>query len=127
MNKNLALLSTLLYGVFVIAIVVGIVELIFMALDPNFTVGNDPKVLAAAISQELVSAAIILIISPFTACMGAVILLFNRFRARWYFYWSLILSLPYAMFFPFGTGVFAITWGYLIYHRKTFLNQADPT
>lgn len=82
MNKNLAVLSTVLFGVFVIAIVVGIVELIFMALDPNFTVGNDPKLLAGKISQELVSAAIILIISPFTACMGAVILLFNRFRAR---------------------------------------------
>ena len=54
MNKNLAVLSTVLYGVFVIAIVVGIVELIFMALDPNFTVGNDPKLLAGAISQELI-------------------------------------------------------------------------
>jgi hypothetical protein len=127
MNKNLALLSTLLYGVFVIAIVVGIVELIFMALDPNFTVGNDPKVLAGAISQKLVSAAMIVIISPFCACIGAVILAFNAYRARWYFYWLFILSVPYALFFPFGTGVFAFTWAYLIYHRKAFQNQPEVT
>ncbi len=127
MNKNLALLSTLLYGVFIIAIVVGIVEILLMMLDPSFTVGNDPKVLAGNISQELVSAAMIVIISPFCACIGAVILAFNAYRARWYFYWLFILSVPYALFFPFGTGVFAITWGYLIYHRKAFLNQADPT
>lgn len=127
MNKNLALLSTLLYGVFIIAIVVGIVEILLMMLDPSFTLGNDPKVLAGNISQELVSAAMIVIISPFCACIGAVILAFNAYRARWYFYWLFILSVPYALFFPFGTGVFAFTWAYLIYHRKAFQNQPEVT
>ncbi len=124
MNKKLAILSTVLYGVFVITIVVGIVEILLMTLDPNFSVGNDPKLLAGAISQELVSAAMIVIISPFCACIGAVILAFNTYRARWYFYWLFILSVPYALFFPFGTGVFVFTWGYLVYHRKVFLNNS---
>lgn len=49
MNKNFVVLSMVFYGVFVIVIVVGIVEFIFMVLDFNFMVGNDFKLLVGKI------------------------------------------------------------------------------
>ncbi|MCB4438644.1 hypothetical protein LHL20_20705 [Alteromonas sp. McT4-15] len=123
MQRNLALLTVFLFSFAFLSVVVGVIEIVLMAFEPNFEVTNDPKLMAGAISQELVSAAIILIASPFLAFLGCIVMLFNKYRARWYFYWSLLLTFPYVLFFPFGTCVFVVVWFFFLYKRKEFRSQ----
>lgn len=119
-QRNLALLTVVLFSFAFLSLVVGIIEVILMAFDHNTEITNDPKLMAGAIARELVSAAIILIASPFLAFIGGIVMLFNKYRACWYFWWSLILTLPYALLFPFGTCVFVVVWCFLLFKRKEF-------
>jgi len=120
MNKNLAYLTVFFFSFAFLSVIVGIVEIIVLALTAEVTPSGDPKEMAKLISQELVSAALILIASPITAAIGMVIMLLNKYRARWYFWSCLILSLPYVVFFPVGTIIFAVTWFYLLLKKQEF-------
>ncbi|WOH36030.1 hypothetical protein RI844_11675 [Thalassotalea fonticola] len=123
MKKNLAILTVFLFSFAFLSVVVGIIEIGLMVLDTEIIANSDPKVMAGLIAEELVSAAIVLIISPFTSAIGLIILLFNKYRARWYFWTCLIFTLPYVFFFPIGTIVFSITWFYLLYKKREFNNN----
>ena len=120
MNKNLAYLTVFLFSFAFLSVIVGIIEIVLLALTTEVTPSSDPKDMAKLISEELVSAALILIASPITAAIGMVIMLFNKYRARWYFWACLIFSLPYVVFFPIGTIIFAVTWFYLLLKKQGF-------
>jgi MFS family permease len=120
MNKNLAFLTVFLFSFAFLSVIVGIIEIVILALTTEVTPSTDPKDMAKLISQELVSAALILIASPITAAIGMVIMLFNKYRARWYFWSCLLFSLPYVVFFPVGTIIFAVTWFYLLLKKQEF-------
>jgi MFS family permease len=120
MNKNLAYLTVFLFSFAFLSVIVGIIEIVLLALTTEVTPSSDPKDMAKLISEELVSAALILIASPITAAIGMVIMLFNKYRARWYFWACLIFSLPYVVFFPIGTIIFAVTWFYLLLKKEEF-------
>ena len=120
MNKNLAYLTVFLFSFAFLSVIVGIIEIVLLALTTEVTPSSDPKDMAKLISEELVSAALILIASPITAAIGMVIMLFNKYRARWYFWACLIFSLPYVVFFPIGTIIFAVTWFYLLLKKQEF-------
>jgi hypothetical protein len=120
MHKNLAFLTVFLFSFAFLSVIVGIIEIVVLALTTEITPTSDPKEMAAQISKELVSAALILIASPITAGIGMFIMLFNKYRARWYFWSSLIFTLPYVVFFPIGTVIFAVTWFYLLIKRSEF-------
>jgi MFS family permease len=120
MNKNLAYLTVFLFSFAFLSVIVGIIEIVILALTTEVTPSSDPKDMAKLISEELVSAALILIASPITAAIGMVIMLFNKYRARWYFWSCLIFSLPYVVFFPIGTIIFAVTWFYLLHKKQEF-------
>jgi MFS family permease len=120
MNKNLAYLTVFLFSFAFLSVIVGIIEIVVMALTTEVTPSSDPKEMAKLISEELVSAALILIASPITAAIGMIIMLLNKYRARWYFWSCLIFSLPYVVFFPIGTIIFAVTWFYLLLKKQEF-------
>ena len=120
MNKNLAYLTVFLFSFAFLSVIVGIIEIVILALTTEVTPSSDPKDMAKLISEELVSAALILIASPITAAIGMVIMLFNKYRSRWYFWSCLIFSLPYVVFFPIGTIIFAVTWFYLLLKKQEF-------
>ena len=120
MNKNLAYLTVFLFSFAFLSVIVGIIEIVVMALTTEVTPSSDPKEMAKLISEELVSAALILIDSPITAAIGMIIMLLNKYRARWYFWSCLIFSLPYVVFFPIGTIIFAVTWFYLLLKKQEF-------
>ena len=120
MNKNLARLTVFLYSFAVLSVVVGIVEILILIFNTDVVPNSDPKEMAKLISEELVSAAMILIVSPIASGIGLVILLLNKYRARWYFWSLLFLSLPYVVFVPIGTVIFALTWFYLLIKKQEF-------
>ena len=120
MNKNLAYLTVFFFSFAFLSVIVGIIEIVILALTTEVNPSSDPKDMAKLISEELVSAALILIASPITAAIGMVIMLFNKYRARWYFWSCLIFSLPYVVFFPIGTITFAVTWFYLLLKKQEF-------
>lgn len=120
MNKSLAYLTVFLFSFAFLSVIVGIIEIVILALTTEVTPSSSPKDMAKLISEELVSAALILIASPITAAIGMVIMLFNKYRARWYFRSCLIFSLPYVVFFPIGTIIFAVTWFYLLLKKQEF-------
>ena len=120
MNKNLAYLTVLLFSFAFLSVIVGVIEIVILALTTEVLPSTSPKDMAKLISQELVSAALILIASPITAAIGMIIMLFNKYRARWYFWSCLIFSLPYVVFFPIGTIIFAVTWFYLLLKKQEF-------
>jgi len=123
MNKNLAYLTVFLFSFAFLSVIVGIIEIVILALTTEVTPSSDPKEMAKLISEELVSAALILIASPITAAIGMVIMLFNKYRARWYFWSCLIFSLPYVVFFPIGTIIFTVTWFYLLLKKQEFKSR----
>jgi len=120
MNKNLAYLTVFLFSFAFLSVIVGVIEIVILALTTEVLPSTSPKDMAKLISQELVSAALILIASPITAAIGMIIMLFNKYRARWYFWSCLIFSLPYVVFFPIGTIIFAVTWFYLLLKKQEF-------
>jgi MFS family permease len=120
MNKNLAYLTVFLFSFAFLSVILGVIEIVILALTTEITPSSDPKDMAKLISEELVSAALILIASPITAAIGMIIMLFNKYRARWYFWSCLIFSLPYVVFFPIGTVIFAVTWFYLLLKKQEF-------
>lgn len=120
MNKNLAYLTVFLFSFAFLSVIVGVIEIVILALTTEVLPSTSPKDMAKLISQELVSAALILIASPITAAIGMIIMLFNKYRARWYFWSCLVFSLLYVVFFPVGTVIFAVTWFYLLLKKQEF-------
>lgn len=120
MNKNLAYLTLFLFSFAFLSVTVGIIDVVVLILTTEVAPGTDAKDMAKLVSLELVNAATILIFSPITAAIGMVIMLFNKYRARWYFWSCLIFSLPYVALFPLGTMIFAVTWFYLLLKRQEF-------
>lgn len=120
MKKKLAILTVVLFSSAFLSVLTGIIEVLIMAIFSEVPVGGDPNEMARMISEELVSAALVLILSPFLATIGAILLFVNKYRARWYFWCSLIFTLPYSIFFPFGTATFVAVWVFLLLKRNEF-------
>ncbi len=125
MNKVLAFLTVFLFSFAFLSVLVGFIEILMLVFITGSAPSGDPKEMAELISQELVSAAMILIISPVAAMVGLIIMLFNKYRASWYFWLCLILTLPYVAFFPLGTVVFVVTWFYLLIKKHEFKSSVD--
>ena len=118
--NNESYLTVFLFSFAFLSVIVGIIEIVILALTTEVTPSSDSKEMAKLISEELVSAALILIARPIAAAIGMVIMLFNKYRARWYFWSCLMFSLPYVVFFPIGTIIFAVTWFYLLLKKQEF-------
>ena len=120
MNRNLAVLTVFFFSFAFLSLIVAVVEVVFLVFTAEITPSSDPKEMAGLIAQKLVFAMLILITSPITAAIGLIIMFLNKYRARWYFWTSLMLTLPYVALYPIGTAIFAIAWFYLLLKKQEF-------
>ena len=127
MHKNMAVLTIVLFSFAVFSVPVGLIEIGLLFVSDEFVASDDPKVIASQISEVIVPAAQMVIASPILASIGTVILLFNNYRARWYFWCCLVFSFPYVLLFPLGTILFVVVWTFVFLKKSEFLRNTKTT
>ena len=121
MERNLAIIGVVIQLFFVFALLVSIFFLYetYMGLV-NGTISPDPELLKAELASDLVPGFLILMVGVIGLVISFVILVFNKYRENWYYWSTMILAIPYIIFFPLGT-IFSISiMIYLVANRKEF-------
>jgi hypothetical protein len=123
MRKFLAVLSVVLTSLGFVSI------LYFFASSVNeiTSLGRVPKeeeVYEIAVRQ-LSESLLILVAGILGALLSSLILVFNKYRQKWYFWTMLILSFPFLFVPPVGTIAFFIIWIFLVTQREQFFSGKD--
>lgn len=121
MRKFLAILSVALTSLGLVSILYfigsSVSEITALERTPN-----DEEVYEILV-QQLSESLLILIAGIFGVLLASLILIFNKYRQKWYFWSMLVLSFPFLFVLPVGTIAFLIIWIYLVTQRKQFFND----
>lgn len=125
MDKNLAIFGTGLYFLAFVCALISAMLISEAIIGTDFFAQFDPKKDAAELSKEFIAMVMLMVVAPVLTAAGTVLLIWNDYNSKWYFWSSLLLTSPFALLLPFGTLVFVVTWLYLLTKRARFI-QATP-
>lgn len=126
MNKAFAILGTFLASFFFLGLLVGLINVLLMAVDGTVvTTATSEREMADLISMRLVPGMQLLLLSGFAYIASVIILLTTSYRTKWYFWCMVIFSFPYLLWFPIWTCLTILVYVYLIKKRHTFLANVD--
>ena len=88
---------------------------------------SDPRFMAEGLGEALVPVVLALGIGGVGTFISFVTALVSKYRARWFFYWSLPFAIVQSFLFPNGT-LAAVPWViFLLMNRRQFLHAAAPS
>lgn len=125
MKKYIAISGVVIQSLLVVGVVVFFVGLGSTFIDlTNGDLSANESAIIEAITQNLAYGILVAVFGVIGQVYTLGALVFSRYRARWYFWVSIWLSIPYLMFFPVGT-IFSISIiVYCVVKRRQFLPVA---